>query len=182
MDNKNNAKLAKRYASSLVESLLNSGLESSVIIGDLENVKSVLNSSNELFSVILNPVISAADKEGVIDSVFEKECIEIVRNFLKLLVQRNRFNLIFQIIDELKELIYKINNIVKVDITSAVELEQTRKNEIQTKLNSKLNKKVEINYAIDNSIVAGLIFKSDDNVLDTSFIHKLEDLKQELIK
>lgn len=181
MNNKNSAKISKRYAKSLVEMMMTDEFKSDELITNLKNAENILKSSDELYSVMLNPVISASDKEGIIESVFEKDCILPVRSFLKLLIEKNRFSLVFLIIEEFTKLINKINNIAQIDVTSAIELEKARKEEIQNKLNEKLNKKIEINYAVDEDIIAGLIFKIEDDVLDTSFRRKIEDLKKELL-
>jgi len=182
MNNKNNLSIAKRYAKSLLELMIDGENKIDEVSRDLDNVKTILQNSSDLYSAMTNPIVSAYDKEQIINAVFEQDTNLTVRNFLKLLVDKNRFNLIYSIIDVFKEMLNKINNIAKVDIVCAIELDENRKNEIQNKLSQKLNKQIEISYNIDNSIIAGLIFKIEDNVLDTSFIHKLEEFKKELIK
>lgn len=182
MNNKNNISIAKRYAKSLIELMLDSENNRDEVVEDLKNVKEILVSSPELNSAMTNPVVSAQDKEEIIKSVFEKDTKEVTRNFLKLLVQKNRFNLIFYIIDAFNQLLDKINNLVQIKVTGAVELDNSEKEDIQNKLKEKLNKEINIAYEVDDSIIAGLIYKIEDDVLDTSFIHKLEELKKELIK
>ena len=182
MNNKNNISIAKRYAKSLIELMLESENSRDEVISDLKNVKEILVSSPELNSAMTNPIVSAQDKEAIITSVFEKDTKEITRNFLKLLVHKNRFNLIFYIIDAFNQMLDKINNLVQIKVTGAVELDTNEKEEIQNKLREKLNKEINIAYEVDDSIIAGLIYKIEDDVLDTSFIHKLEELKKELIK
>ena len=182
MSNKNNISIAKRYAKSLIELMLDSENNQEEIKADLNNIKDILNSSTELSSVMTNPVISANDKEQIINTVFERDTKEITRKFLKLLVDKNRFNLIFHIIDAFNQMLDKINNLVQIKVTGAIELENSEKDKIQNKLKEKLNKEVNIEYIVDNSIIAGLIYKIEDDILDTSFAHKLDELKKELIK
>ena len=181
MNNKNNLKIAKRYAQSLISIMINNDFNKNEIIENLKNVKIILNSSNELYNAMTNPIISANDKKSIINSIFKNETNETICNFLKLLIEKNRFNLIFSIIDEFIKIINKMNNIVNINIISAIELEQNRKEQIKNKLSEKLNGNIEIKYDIDNSIIAGLIFKIEDNVLDTSFKRKIQDLKEELV-
>lgn len=182
MNNKNNISIAKRYAKSLIELMLDSENNQEEIKTDLNNVKEILLSSPELNSAMTNPVVSAFDKEEIITSVFEKDTKEVTRNFLKLLVEKNRFNLIFYIIDAFNQLLDKINNLVQVKVIGAVELDKKEKEKIQNKLKEKLNKEINVAYDVDNSIIAGLVYKIEDDILDTSFAHKLEELKKELIK
>ena len=81
-----------------------------------------------------------------------------------------------------KKILDEMNNTVRIEIVSALELSENRKVQIQNKLKEKLNKNISTNYNIDNSIIAGLVYKIGDDVLDTSFQHKLEMLKDELIR
>ena len=182
MNNKHNLSIARRYAKSLIELMLDSENNQEEIKSDLKNVEEILNSSPELNSVMTNPIVSAYDKEQIINSVFERDTKETTRNFLKLLVEKNRFNLIFQIIEAYNKMLDKINNLTQVSVTGAIELDENLKSEIENKIKEKLNKEINITYNTDSSIIAGLIYKIEDDVLDTSLKCKLEELKKELIK
>ena len=179
MNNKNNLSIAKRYAKSLIELMLESDNNQAEIKADLNNIKEILNMSPDLNSVMTNPVVSAHDKEEIVSSVFSQDTKEITRNFLKLLIEKNRFNLIFQIIEAFYKMLDKINNMAHVNVTGAIEIEQEDKDKIQNKLKDKLNKEINVTYSIDNSIIAGLIYKIEDDVLDTSFAKKLEDARRD---
>ena len=48
--------------------------------------------------------------------------------------------------------------------------------------NEKLNKDIICDWGVDNEIIAGLIFKIDESIIDNSVRHKLEDLSKEIIK
>ncbi|MBQ8476035.1 ATP synthase F1 subunit delta [bacterium] len=182
MNNKNNISIAKRYAKSLIELMLSVDNTKDEIKSDLERVKTILNNSPDLYCAMTNPIISAFDKEEIINSVFIKDTTETTRNFLKLLIEKNRFSAIYQIIEIFNQMLDKINNLAQVNVTGAIELDENTKTEIQNKLKEKLNKEINVTYNVDNSIIAGLIYKIEDDVLDTSFLHKLEELKKELIK
>lgn len=182
MKNTNNISIAKRYAKSLFDLMLNNNVESSFVVNNLNNVKDILNSSDELFFAMTNPIISAQDKIEIINAVFKKDVDNTTRNFLKLLIQKNRFNIVKLIIDEFSKLLNRMNNVQKVDITCAIELNEEDKNSIQNKIKEKLNKELDINYSVDKKIIAGLVYKFGDDVFDTSFLYKLENFKKELIK
>ena len=57
-----------------------------------------------------------------------------------------------------------------------------RKEDIKSKIAEKLEKDVVIEWGVDNDIIAGLIFKIDEMIIDNSIKHKLEDLSREIIK
>ena len=67
-------------------------------------------------------------------------------------------------------------------VTSAMELSQARKKEIEEKLLSTTSyKSMEMNYSVDESLIGGLVIRIGDRVVDSSIKTKLEGLKRELI-
>ncbi len=182
MNKSENQLIAARYAKSLLELNTEGGLDSAGVYRNLENIKAILKSSNELCEALCNPVISAADKEAVIDAVFEKDTDILIRNFLKLLVKKNRFDLIFDIIKLYNNLLDKINNISKIEIISAIELDDNFREKIKNRLSEILKKEIIINYNTDESLIAGLVYKMGDDVFDTSLKWKMEKFKNAILK
>lgn len=182
MNKSENQLIATRYAKSLFELNEQNKLDNSVVWQNLENIKIILESSKELYEALVNPIISAGDKEAVIDSIFEKDTDETMRNFLKLLVRKNRFNLIFDVVKIYNSLLDKLNNISKVEVVSAIELNDEYKNQIKEKLAQVLNKEIIVSYDVNNSILAGLVYKMGDDVFDTSLAGKIDRFKNAIIK
>ncbi len=182
MNIEKNSIIAKRYAKSLLDLSTEDGYSKEEISKSLQNTRTILKNSDDLFNVMTNPIISAKNKEEIIDAVFTKDVNETVRNSLKLLINKNRFNLIYSIVEIFAELLDEANNTINVDVVCAVELEEEKKNLIQQKLKEKLNKTVNVIYKKDETIIAGLIYKIGDDVIDTSLLHKLDEIKKEIIK
>ena len=182
MNTEKNSIIAKRYAKSLLDISKETQLPTETLLQDLKNVETILKNSDDLFNAMTNPIISAKDKEEIIDAVFQQDTTATTRNTLKLLINKNRFNLIFSIVKIFAELLDELNNTINVNVTCAVELDEEKKNQIQQKLKEKLNKIVHVEYTKDDSIIAGLIYKIGDDVIDTSLQHKIEEIKKEIIK
>ena len=106
----------------------------------------------------------------------------IVYNFIFVLNLRKRVDIVAEIAVEFAKELERIKNIARVNVTSAIELNDDRKEDIKTKIAQKLNKEVIVDWGIDNDIIAGLIFKIDELVIDNSVKHKLDDLSREIIK
>lgn len=182
MNNDKNILIAQRYAESLIEFGRDGKLSYMSISTDLANVLTIISHSKDLFEALTNPLVTVADKKAIVDKVFEQDVDVLVKNFLKLLVEKNRFNLICDIVKVYNSLLDDINEVARVEVVSAVELNDMEKNSIQDKLAEKLNKQISIKYKIDESIIAGLIFKMGDDIIDMSVAHKLEDYKKAIIK
>lgn len=183
MSNDKNILIAERYAQSLIDLGKNNDLSYVAIATDLAAIQLILNRSKDLYDALTNPLVNVNDKENIIDSVFVKDVDKLIINFLKLLVERNRFNLIYDVIAKFNLLLDDVNNVARVEVVSAVSLNENEKNIILEKLSQKIrDKQISVKYSVDESIIAGLVFKLGDDVLDTSVSHRLEELQKSIIK
>lgn len=152
------------------------------ILDDLLEVASVIDSSEELSNVINNPSISTEEKQVVICKLFQNNIMPIVYNFLFVLNLRKRIGIISEIAVAFEKELEKIKNITRVNVVSAIDIVDERKEELKSKISEKLNKEVIVDWDVDNEIIAGLIFKIDELIIDNSVRHKLDELSKEIIK
>ena len=117
-------------------------------------------------------------KYEILDEIFKKELSEKVLNFIKILVEKNRFNEFEQIVQAYSDEVDQNNNIKRVEIVSAVELSDNQKQKAIEKLEARLQKTVKVGWTVDTSIIGGLIIKIDDDVIDTSLKNKLDKLSK----
>ena len=82
-----------------------------------------------------------------------------------------------QLIAEVRRRKAREENRIIVEIFSSVELEEVEKNDINEKLEKKLDSKIMPRYKIDSSLLGGLKIKINDDVLDLSWRGKLEKIK-----
>lgn len=145
---------------------------------DLNTVFEVMNSSKEFELTMLNPSVSLQVKYDIVDEIFKKELDEKVLNFVKILIEKNRFNEFSQIIQAYSDVLDEANNVKRVEIVSAIELSDTQKQKTINKLKAKLNKEVKVDWTLDTGIIGGLVIKIDDNIIDTSLKNKLDKLSK----
>lgn len=182
MNNDKNKLTAKRYAEALIELSKDGKLSDTEVSTDLANVQKILSSSKDLYKTLTNPLISSEDKEYIVEKSFEKDTTVLIKDFLKILIEKDRFNLIYDIIHEYSLLLDKKKGIARVEVISAVELNDMEQGDIQAKLAAKLKKQIVIKYKTDKSVIAGLVIKMGDDIIDMSVAHKLEEYKLALIK
>ena len=169
---------AKRYSDALLEL----SQDSDKIRKELEEIVDTLSSSQDLKDFMSNPVISIEDKKSVIEKIFAGKIDKTLLNFLKLLVDKDRFNLIDEILESYSKDVDKQKNIQKVSVISAIELDEELKSKLINKLAQKLNKNIELETQLDKDIIAGLVIKTEDNVIDMSLKHKFEEMKKGIAK
>lgn len=180
---KNCELVAKRWALALMElAQEDENISKEDILDDLLEISEILESSEELSNVINNPSVSTEEKQIVLCKIFQNSIMPIVYNFIFVLNLRKRVDIIAEIAVEFAKELERIKNIARVNVTSAIELNDDKKEDIKTKIAQKLSKEVVVDWGVDDDIIAGLIFKIDELVIDNSVKHKLDDLSREIIK
>ena len=165
---------AKNYADSLIQAGKDGIMSFDAILNDLNTVKEITGTSDELVKVMENPAISINSKNEILDS-------GKIINFLKILIDKKRFNELNQIIQAYSNEVDNINNIKRVEVISAIEITEDRRQRLIEKLQNKLQKNVIVNWVLDNEIIGGLVIKIDDDVIDNSLKNKLENLSKNII-
>ncbi len=180
---KNSELVAKRWALALMElAQEDQNISKEDILDDLLEIAETIQASEELSNVINNPSISTEEKQIVLCKLFQNSIMPIVYNFIYALNLRKRISIISEIAIEFEKELEKVKNMTRVNITSAIELNDERKEEIKTKIAEKLSKEIIVDWGVDSDIIAGLIFNIDEMIIDNSIKHKLEDLSKEIIK
>ena len=175
-----NAATAKRYAGALLSLARENGMLEEFDL-DLTKVSDIFNSSDELKSALQHPAVPLDAKKDIISTLFSKEVSEKTMNFLYMLHEKNRFDILPSILDFYRDLKNKEQNILPLTITSAVEIPDKLKDILLKKLTGKFSKEIVPEYRIDKDIIAGLIIQSQDSVIDISYKNKFEEMKKQLI-
>lgn len=172
---------AKNYSKALVEMVRDNVISFEDLSKDLATVSEILETSQDLRLTLENPTVSEAVKSQIVEEVFKNEVHLQVVNFLMVLIDKNRFSEFPQIKADYEIKLDDVNKIQSVEITSAVELSEEYRERILQKLSEKLQKNIRPNWKVDENIIAGLIYRINDNVIDTSIKSKLDKLNKNLM-
>ena len=173
----------KRWAKALMElAQEDNNISKESILNDLKEVVETIKSSKELSDAVNNPSISTEEKQIVICKLFQNRTIPIVYNFLFVLNLRKRFGLIEVITEEFEKELEKVKNIVRVQVTSAIDLSEEKKAYVKDRVAEKLQKDIKINWNQDSDIIGGLVFNINDTIVDNSIKHKLDNISKTITK
>ena len=98
-------------------------------------------------------------------------------NFLALLADNRRLSLLPEIVGLFEELRADAERIVKAKVTSAAALPAAELATIQAALKRRFGREVELQTAIDASLIGGAVIDAGDVVIDGSLKGKLERLQ-----
>jgi F-type H+-transporting ATPase subunit delta len=133
-------------------------------------------------TVLLSPSVPATQKAAALDRLLPN-APPMVRNFVHILVDRDRLSAVPGILEALRELINVQRGIITADVTTAIPLDTELERVIAQRLAAHLGRdpdKVSIQARVDPSIIGGVVARIGDQVIDDSVRGRIERLRQTL--
>jgi F-type H+-transporting ATPase subunit delta len=173
--------VARRYASALADVVVKSG-ETEVVRNELKSWEELVNSNANLQDAFANPSINHLNKEKVLESLLEKaKPTKTTANFLRVLLRNNRLTELGHINEKFASVLEERSGVVSANITSARQLSEAEKTDLQASLAKLTGKKVKLNFDINEQIIGGVVTRIGSTVYDGSVKTQLENLKEQLI-
>lgn len=176
-----NSLIAKKYANALFEMAKETNCVQKAN-EDLVFVVETITTNDELKKFIYSPLIKKEDKKDVLERLFSMHIDKVCLDFLKMLADSSRIDVIEEILNQFTKVFDEENNIVKPIITSAIELNEEQKQNIVSKLQNKLSKNIQPEYVINPNIIGGLVIDIDDRTMDFSLKSKFDNMHKQLTK
>ena len=104
----------------------------------------------------------------------------MVKNFLNLLLDKNRIGIIHQITDHYERLMDDISNIARAEIVTPRPLREDAQKKLEKALGDLTSKTIKTEVKEDHSLIGGIVVKIGDLVLDGSVKTQLEGLNESL--
>ena len=140
-----------------------------------------LDSSRELQTFFFSPYFSTAEKsEGLDRAVTDAD--PIVVNFLKLLIENHRTPAVFRLRREFDRLWQEENQLLPVQVTSAVALDQATVNQIGDRIAQQTGRKIELSASVEPEILGGIVVRVGNSILDASIRNRLEQLRKQVAR
>lgn len=176
------SRVATRYATALFNEAKQAGaLET--IIADMRGLRQMLKESRDFALFVASPVIKTAQKATALKTIAEKAGLApTTKNFLALLVEKSRVNELADIIDSFEAVYNKENNILPIEIDSAIELDATQKDSLIKRIEAQTGKKPQPTYSVNPALIGGFTVKIGDSMMDGSIKQQLTLLKKRLLE
>jgi F-type H+-transporting ATPase subunit delta len=140
-----------------------------------------LRESDELVALLRNPQVDSRAKGDVLDAVLAG-ADKAFRNFVHLLVDKNRIGEVLEIYDEWERLLAAEERILELELTTAVELSDKEAAGIVKQIEAAAGRKVEASRSVDPDLIGGLVLQAGSLRVDASVRGRLEDLREELLQ
>ncbi len=175
--------VAQRYAQALFAVGRAEGIAKLELFGEaLSAINGMLTETPELERLFRAPVISIAEKRTVFVELLAQIGVDpIVEKFCLLLADKGRLSLFGDIATCFGKLLDKAKGIVRGRLLTAVKVSRERQADILARLEQQTGKQVILEFAVDPSILGGVVLQVGDRVLDASLRAQL-DILRDIIK
>ncbi len=147
----------------------------------LTGLAGLFESNPEVIDALTNPLYPVDVREKVMAGMIGSMGVDsVMSNFLNLLVEKKRAEILPEIAEEYKIMVDEEKNISHGSVISAIELSDELQQRVQATLEKLTGKKVELTTSVDPSIIGGIIAKVGDLVLDGSIKTQLAGLKDSI--
>ncbi|MGF1716827.1 F0F1 ATP synthase subunit delta [Photobacterium chitinilyticum] len=135
---------------------------------------------NEAMQDILHSGFAADKLTEIFVSVCGEQLNEFGLNFLKVMAENGRLEALPDVCDEFLFLKNEHEKTIDAEVTSAVTLDDSQLAAISEKLEQRLERKVKLNCSVDETLIAGVVIRAGDLVIDNSVRGKLNRLSDTL--
>jgi F-type H+-transporting ATPase subunit delta len=172
--------IAQVYARSLFEVASEAG-KLDTVREQLGAFADALQDSRELQTFFFSPYFSTEEKkDGLGRTVTGAD--ETLTNFLEVLVENHRMPAIFRVRRELDRLWQEANQLLPVQITSAVALDESVATRIGDEIGRQTGRRVQLTSTIDPDVIGGVVLRVGNSILDASIRTRLEALRKQVAK
>ncbi|AKT44221.1 F0F1 ATP synthase subunit delta [Chondromyces crocatus] len=174
--------IARRYARAIFEI----GKEAGTLprlAQEISEFSATYGGHEELRTVLDNPLLPEAQRDALLVELCNRMSLsETTQRTLRLLGQRRRLPALPDIARQLSRLADEDQSLVRAVVTSAGPLGEAYLARLRTEIEKATGKKVTITHKQDPSLIAGVVTKIGDQVIDGSVRARLSNFRESLLR
>ncbi|MDT8409257.1 MAG: F0F1 ATP synthase subunit delta [Wenzhouxiangellaceae bacterium] len=138
--------------------------------------------SDAMRGIIEHPRVSEDQLMAVFADVLGDSLDAPFRSFLKVLMHYRRLALMPEIASQFEMLCRRRDQRLKVNVTSAVEMQPEQVEKLSQRLRERFGSEIEMETEVDQDLIGGIIVRAGDRVIDASVRGRLEQLGRQLAR
>jgi len=173
--------IAGRYAQALFDIGVEGG-KLRRLVDEVTSFADTYSGSVELRAVLGNPLVSQDSREAVLEEIGKRLGLsDPTKATIHLLVRRNRLAVLPVIARTLRRMSDDKDGVLRATVVSARVLTEAYAQRLQDELQKLTGKKVMLVREVDASLIAGVVTRVGDYVIDGSLRARLDDLRGRLL-
>ena len=175
------ASVAGTYARAFADVIAEQHVDVARALQELHTVAALMKENDDLRRVWENPSIPSNQKRKVVDALAAREGFsQPVRNFVSVLIDHHRIPLFAQIVREVEKEIDLRTGVAEALISSARELSDTEKRDLETQVARLTGKRVRATYSRDTTLLGGAVVRVGSTIYDGSVLGQLQRMRDQI--
>ena len=178
--------MAKLVSKVYGDALFEEAMEKNVLSQWYEEIgalRTIFLENPDLAQFLNHPQIIKEEKKKVVETIFFGKLSEGLLGFLVTVIEKGRQNDMIAICDYFTDRVKAYKKIGVVKVTSALPLSEDQKKRVEERLLETTGfVSLETEYAVDESLLGGLVIRIGDRVVDSSIKTRLEEIRRDLMK
>jgi len=171
------SRLGKRYAEALYRAAVDKNNVDAVMEA-MSALKASFDRSPEIIRFWYGPRAPVHEKQKVIEEAL-KNAPDTVRNLLAFLLEKQRQDLLFDIITALAQIHDQAQGIVRATLVTAISLQENEVKPFEQILSKQVGGKILLNCTVDKELIGGFRLRFGDRIIDASVVRSIEALRQQ---
>lgn len=175
--------IAQRYSTALAEAITGPSAsgDPKQALDQLRSLQATLDESSDLRSVFASPAIAISSKHGLATKIGERlGFTPAILNFVYVLLDHNRIPILGEIIETFSAWLDDREGLARIEVTSAAELDDSKRSEIINRFSTLLGKRIEAQYSTDDQLLGGVVVRVGGTLYDGSMVSQLRDLSRSM--
>ncbi|MDY4377895.1 F0F1 ATP synthase subunit delta [Pectobacterium brasiliense] len=131
---------------------------------------------NEQIAELLSGAVAPIELAKTFIAVCGNQLDEAGQNLIRVMAENGRLPVLPEVLEQFIQLRATLESTVDVDVISASTLSEQQQSKIAAAMEKRLSRKVKLNCKIDKSVMAGVVIRAGDMVIDGSIRGRLERL------
>jgi len=171
-----NATLARPYAKAIFAIAREAG-DLPGYAGQIDLLAALVNDQS-LAALIGHPRVASSTLAEVINDAAGEAFSEALKNYVRVLADNGRLPLLNDIAAQFQQLRAAAENVLPVQVLTAMELSAQQREQLQQSLAKRFHADIALTTEVDASLLAGVIVRAGDQVIDASARGRLQRLAQ----
>ena len=175
--------VATRYAEAFADVVTTPGspLRPQEALAQLGSFHALLSSSTELYNALTSPAVPGSRKKAAAGRIAEALGLaRITRNFLFVLIDHHRIPTLPEIAEKFEQILDERLGFARAEVCSAQELNEAQRSTVNETLERLSGKRIRMRFAVDESLIGGVVARIGSTVYDGSVRGRLASLARRL--
>lgn len=135
----------------------------------------------EIMAIVRSPILKESEKISLVEKIIPADSPALLKDFLRVLIEKKRFPLLARIRKEFHRLFEKRQGILEVEVVSTAPFSKDLQVRLQKMLSSKLRSEVRLIPKTDAALIGGFLLRFNGREIDCSFKNRFHEIEQQLL-